>query len=85
MTLPDFDMKSLSAIFVPFIGAMTWVGRLHQRVNTNSETIAEFTKGFSKHVADDALAHQRIANIEGQLTLVCSSLERIERHLLDAR
>jgi hypothetical protein len=67
------------------LGFAGWVGVLHQRVNGNEKDNASFTEGFAKHMADDALAHQRIANIEGKLELVVSSLERIERRLDEQR
>jgi hypothetical protein len=74
MTLPDFDMKSLTAIFVPFVGSLMWVGRLQQRVTNSEKEIDDLNK---------AKMPERIANIEGKLTLMCSSMERIEKHLLD--
>lgn len=67
------------------LGFAGWVGVLHQRVNNTEKDNASFTAGFQKHMADDAVAHQRIANIEGKLELVVNSLERIEAHLREQR
>jgi hypothetical protein len=84
MITPDVIMASLP-VLVGFVGYGAWVGRVQQKVNRNEADLAEFTKGFTKHMADDARAHERIANIEGKLELVVNSLDRIEAHLRDKR
>jgi hypothetical protein len=54
-------------------------------VDRNETDIGQFKAGLTQHMADDARAHERIANIEGKLELVVSSLERIERRLDEQR
>lgn len=65
---------------LPVIGGVAmWVGRLHQRVNNTAEDVDDFKKGFTQHMADDARAHERLANIEGQVPMIREQLNRIEQ------
>lgn len=67
---------------VPVFASMAaWVGRVHQRVDRNQADIAEFTKGFSQHIKDDAVAHEKIARIEERVTSIHKTLEKMDRTL----
>jgi hypothetical protein len=72
-------------MLIGFAGYGAWVGRVQQKVNRNEIDIDQFKEGLTQHMADDATAHQRIANIEGQLGIVVDSLQRIEEHLRGKR
>jgi hypothetical protein len=72
-------------MLIGFAGYGAWVGRVQQKVNRNEIDIDQFKAGLTQHMADDATAHQRIANIEGQLGIVVDSLQRIEEHLRGKR
>jgi hypothetical protein len=84
MITPDVLMAAIP-LLAAFAGYGVWIGRVQQKVDRNETDIGQFKAGLTQHMADDARAHERIANIEGQLELVVSSLERIEGHLRDKR
>lgn len=68
----------LSALAVPLLGGAAWVGRVHQRVNRTEADVKQFTDGLTAHIAADAVAHQRIAKMEGQLESALGILERLD-------
>lgn len=68
----------LSALAVPLLGGAAWVGRVHQRVNRNDADIKAFTEGLTAHIAADAIAHQRIASMEGQLSIALGILQKLD-------
>lgn len=78
MDLSSLLDPNLAAIVLPVLGGTAWVGRVHQRVVRNDADIKAFTEGLTAHIAADAIAHQRIANIEGTLSLALDILKKID-------
>lgn len=78
MDLSSLLDPNVLAVVLPLLGGTAWVGRVHQRVNRTEADVALFTAGLTKHIADDAIAHQRIANIEGKLETALGILERLD-------